>query len=283
MDKKKRREKPAAVDRFRANHFTVLKGMDISWKEPDAVPQPPASEVEPVEEGSELFLRAVAGVKALHTEQHGGRLSDGRDRPAPAGGGEAELFRRAMAGVKSLDVPQGGAAQVKRTGAVPRESARSSSVESSGDDREATELFLQEIGHLKLEKKFADSVPVDDELKPLSGNRLRQVKRGVIAVSHQLDLHGLTKEEALEAMPRFLDSARRRGQKAALVITGKGINSPGEPVLQQAIASWLRDAGRGMVLEFAPAPRELGGSGAYVVFLRPLPESSVADWAEDAE
>jgi DNA-nicking Smr family endonuclease len=102
------------------------------------------------------------------------------------------------------------------------------------------------------------------------------VKRGIIAVSHQLDLHGLTREEALAALPRFLDTARRKGQKAALVITGKGINSPGEPVLQQAIASWLRDAGRGMVLEFAPAPRELGGGGAYVVFLRPLPESSTA-------
>jgi len=100
------------------------------------------------------------------------------------------------------------------------------------------------------------------------------VKRGVITLTYQLDLHGLTRDEALAALPRFLDSARRKGQKAALVITGKGINSPGEPVLQQAIASWLRDAGREMVLEFAPAPRDLGGGGAYVVFLRPLPESS---------
>lgn len=276
MGNKKRREKPAAVDRFRATQFTVLKGMDISRKEPDAVPQPPARGVDPVEEGSDLFLRAMADVKALHAEQDGGRGSDGRDRPAPAGGGETELFRRAMAGVKTLDVPHGGAEKVKRTGTALREPARSSSLQSSGEDRESTKLFLQEIGRLKLETKFADSVPVDDELKPLSGNRLRQLKRGVIAVSHQLDLHGLTREEALAALPRFLDSARRKGQKAALVITGKGINSPGEPVLQQAIASWLRDAGRGMVLEFAPAPRELGGGGAYVVFLRPLPESSTA-------
>jgi DNA-nicking Smr family endonuclease len=273
MGKKKRQEKPAAVDRFRATHFTVLKGMDVSRKEPDAVPQAPAREVEPVEEGSNLFLRAMADVKALHTELDGGRRSDGRDRRAPAGGGETELFRRAMDGVKTLDAPKGGAAKIKRTSTALRESAKSSSQQSSSDDRESTKLFLQEIGRLKLESKFADSVPVDDELKPLSGNRLRQVRRGVVAVSHQLDLHGLTREEALAALPRFLDSARRRGQKAALVITGKGINSPGEPVLQQAIASWLRDAGRGMVLEFAPAPRELGGGGAYVVFLRPLPES----------
>jgi DNA-nicking Smr family endonuclease len=276
MGKKRRQEKPAAVGLFRATHFTALKGMDISRKEPDAVPQPPSREVEPVEEGGDLFLRAMADVKALHAEQSGGSGNPGRDRPAPAGGSETELFRRAMAGVKTLDVSQGGAAKVKRADAALSEPARSSSPHSSGDDRESTELFLREIGRLKLQTKFADSVPVEDELKPLSGNRLRQVRRGVIAVSYQLDLHGLTREEALAALPGFLDTARRKGQKAALVITGKGINSPGEPVLQQAIASWLRDAGRGMVLEFAPAPRELGGSGAYVVFLRPLPEPSTA-------
>ncbi|HWR73104.1 MAG TPA: DNA mismatch repair protein MutS, partial [Nitrospirota bacterium] len=31
---------------------------------------------------------------------------------------------------------------------------------------------------------------------------------------------------------------------------------------------WLREQGKGMVAEFAPAPRDKGGSGAFVVFLR---------------
>jgi DNA-nicking Smr family endonuclease len=133
--------------------------------------------------------------------------------------------------------------------------------------------FLEEIGRLKLDTKFIDSIPDEGELQPLSGNRLRQVKRGVVSVGHQLDLHGLTREEALAALPGFLQSARKRGQKAVLVITGKGNHSADEPVLHQAVASWLRDTGREMVLEFAPAPREMGGSGAYVVFLRQLPHS----------
>lgn len=131
--------------------------------------------------------------------------------------------------------------------------------------------FLEEIGRLKLDTKFTDSLPDEGELQPLAGNRLRQVKRGVVSVNHQLDLHGLTRDEALEALPRFLHSAQKKGQKAVLVITGKGNHSPEEPVLHQAVASWLRDAGRAIVLEFAPAPREMGGSGAYVVFLRQLP------------
>ena len=85
--------------------------------------------------------------------------------------------------------------------------------------------FLQEIGRLKLDTKFTDSSPDEGELQPLSGNRLRQVRRGVVSVSHQLDLHGLTRDEALEALPRFLRSAQQKGQKAVLVITGKGNHS----------------------------------------------------------
>jgi DNA-nicking Smr family endonuclease len=129
--------------------------------------------------------------------------------------------------------------------------------------------FMQEISRLKLDTKFTDSVPDDGEMQTLSGNRLRQVKRGIVSVEYQLDLHGLTRDEALGALTRFLRSARQKNQKAALIITGKGNHSPDEPVLHQAVASWLRDAGREHILEFAPAPRELGGSGAYVVFLRP--------------
>ena len=94
------------------------------------------------------------------------------------------------------------------------------------------------------------------------------MKRGIVSVNHQLDLHGLTREEALAALPGFLRSAQNKGQKAVLIITGKGNHSPEEPVLLQAVASWLREAGRTTVLEFAPAPREMGGSGAFVVFLR---------------
>jgi DNA-nicking Smr family endonuclease len=34
------------------------------------------------------------------------------------------------------------------------------------------------------------------------------------------------------------------------------------------VAAWLREQGRGMVVEIAPAPRDKGGSGAVVVFLK---------------
>ncbi len=172
-----------------------------------------------------------------------------------------------MDDVKRLN---GSASPAKKPAKQPqRNETEQATTESTLEkDRIDSEIFTQAIGQLKLDVTFRDHAPEDEEIKPLGANRLRQLKRGVISVDRQLDLHGLTREEALEALPRFLQSASVHGEKAVLVITGKGNNSPAEPVLQQAVVAWLRDAGKKLVVEFAPAPREMGGSGAFVVFLR---------------
>ena len=177
-----------------------------------------------------------------------------------------DLFLRAVADVRPF---QSSGKKPAQAGLHPLQKTARKAVEEFQVVEEVA--FLEEIGRLKLDTKFTDSIPDEGELQALAGNRLRQVKRGVVSVSHQLDLHGLTREEALNALPHFLLSAQKKGQKAVLVITGKGLHSAEEPVLHQAVASWLRDAGRATVLEFAPAPSEMGGSGAYVVFLRQLP------------
>jgi DNA-nicking Smr family endonuclease len=187
-------------------------------------------------------------------------------RPARDENEDAGLFFQAMEGVKRL----AAAPVTKKTVAESKKPARpvSAPVRQEMVDTAEQEAFNRAIGQLKLDVTFSDRFPEEDELKPLGANRLRQLKKGVISVDRQIDLHGLTREEALDALPGFLRNARVHSEKAVLVITGKGNNSPGEPVLQQAIAAWLRDAGRELVLEFAPAPREMGGSGAFVVFLR---------------
>jgi DNA-nicking Smr family endonuclease len=191
-------------------------------------------------------------------------------RPAPPEDDGDGLFLQAMGGVRRLqDEPREG---LKGSATPPVRTTDRRAPTPPAADCAATELFLEEIGRLKLEKKFVEALPDEDELKPLAGNRLKQVKRGVISLDRQLDLHGLTRNEALEELPRFLRNARAKACKAVLVITGKGLNSSAEPVLQQAVTGWLRDAGRELVVEFAPAPREMGGSGALVVFLRPLPK-----------
>ena len=177
---------------------------------------------------------------------------------------DLDLFFRAVSDVRPLAAPRGGGVAPEGTPAMPAPALRVRVLEE-----EERQLFLTSLAGMDV--RFEDEIPdEDDPLRPLSASRLKQLRQGTIAIRMELDLHGLTREEALESLGRFITGAWRREMKAVLVITGKGNNSPGEPVLQGAVAGWLRDRGRKYVVEFAPAPRQMGGSGAFVVFLRPL-------------
>ena len=170
---------------------------------------------------------------------------------------DAELFLRAMADTKKLR-PARGKSEERKIGHAP-----------SRLDEEERSLFLRALENLQLDVSFRDELPgAEAPPKPLGGNRLRQLKQGAIRLDFQLDLHGLTRDEALQGLEYFIVNAQKRGQKAVLVITGRGNHSSGEPVLQGAVTAWLRVKGKAMVAEFAPAPREMGGAGAFVVFLR---------------
>lgn len=166
-----------------------------------------------------------------------------------------DLFMRYVEGVTRLNEP------VSKKAASARIKA-----ESGGLKEEDSQLFLSSLAGMDV--TFRDEFPDVEPLRPVATNRMRQVKNGSIRINLELDLHGLTRDEALTSLAQFVTGAYNRGQKAILVITGKGNNSPAEPVLHGAVASWLREAGKSMVAEFAPAPRNMGGSGAFVVFLK---------------
>lgn len=135
---------------------------------------------------------------------------------------------------------------------------------------EDSELFLKAMQ--KIGTTFAGRQPEEEELdgqqRRSPTSRMRQLKRGSIRIGDELDLHGFLKDEALARLERFIASAYQRDLDAVLVITGKGVNSPEGPVLKGAVATWLGGRGKGMVAEFSPSPRDKGGSGAIVAFLK---------------
>jgi DNA-nicking Smr family endonuclease len=176
-------------------------------------------------------------------------------------GDDSALFLRSVQDVRSIHSPSGS-----RQGAAP---AGRAAAQSKAADRDEEQLFLRAIQKIGTTRTFEQPEQEADELPRRSAvGRMRQLKRGTIRIREELDLHGKTREAALVKLEHFIAGAFHRGQKAVLVITGKGINSPEGPVLQGAVAAWLRGKGKGMVAEFAPAPRDLGGSGAFVVFLK---------------
>ena len=95
---------------------------------------------------------------------------------------------------------------------------------------------------------------------------LRRLRRGDWVVQGQIDLHGLTRDAAREALGDFLRRAGKQGWRCVRVVHGKGIGSPGRlPVLKGKVRNWLVQ--NASVLAFAQAQGHEGGAGALIVLL----------------
>lgn len=142
-------------------------------------------------------------------------------------------------------------------------------VDSRSPEQEDEDLFLSALKGM--DTVFQDELP-PPENTPAAPRRMRQVRQGRLVPEDQLDLHGRTREEALEKVRFFLEDSIYQGRRTVLVITGMGKGSVGEPVLRNEVERFLNNAGRRWVSEWGRAPRQLGGAGALVVFLRGKPQ-----------
>ncbi len=111
---------------------------------------------------------------------------------------------------------------------------------------------------------------IEGRVSGLDHGVVRKLRRGEFAVQGHVDLHGLTREEAKEAVDRFLRSSRQSGKRCVLVVHGRGLHSKDQlPVLKDALRGWLGSARFGRhVLAFATARPVDGGAGALYVLLR---------------
>jgi DNA-nicking Smr family endonuclease len=128
-----------------------------------------------------------------------------------------------------------------------------------------------------LEESLSDEFNVDtllDTDEALSFTRpgvgadiVRKLRRGHWVIQGQLDLHGMRRDEAREALAEFLRKATKRGQRCVRIIHGKGLGSVNkEPVLKNKVRSWLVQ--KEEVIAFCQARAADGGAGALVVLLK---------------
>ena len=102
----------------------------------------------------------------------------------------------------------------------------------------------------------------------------RRLRKGDWSIQGEIDLHGLRREEAREALSAFVREAHRRGWRCVRVVHGKGLGSPGKaPVLKGRVQSWLVQ--KNEVLAFVQARGDEGGAGALVVLLKPAAAAPV--------
>lgn len=84
----------------------------------------------------------------------------------------------------------------------------------------------------------------------------------------RIDLHGLTANRALIEVKHFIGECRKNKLSPILIIHGKGFGSENKvPVLKHVVEYYIVTEGKPYIKYAADAPRELGGSGAKIIYL----------------
>ena len=132
------------------------------------------------------------------------------------------------------------------------------------------------VKHAPAADGLAPAIVAPPSLARFDQRTKRRLVRGTIAIDERLDLHGYTEAAAHSLLRGFLITARGRGARIVLVITGKGqgpgkVQGPGRErgVLRRAVPHWLSDPSlRDVVLGWEEAHLAHGGAGAIYVRLR---------------
>ncbi|MGH8781308.1 Smr/MutS family protein [Paraburkholderia sp.] len=199
-------------------------------------------------------LRDALKSDAQHREQERAASAQKR-REASA---DADVFRREIGEVAPLAAPP--------RATLPRRPPEPLPVQTQLDE----EAVLQEA----LSDEFDPEVllETDDSLyycRPgISQEVVRKLRRGEWIVQAQLDLHGMRRDEARDALAVFIRESVKRGLRCLRVIHGKGLGSIGkEPVLKGKVRAWLVQ--KDEVIAFCQARPHDGGAGAVLVLLQP--------------
>jgi len=182
--------------------------------------------------------------------------------PAKPEEDEAALFLQAVEGTRPLD----GRAKVQAAPPPP-------SVDDLPVFDEDAEALAELAGLVDGSNRFdiwdGDEF-VEGCAEGLDRRILQKLKRGEFAFRSHLDLHGMTKSDAKEAVDRFLLDRWEERHRCVLIVHGRGLNSKDQvPVLKEALTGWLQRGKVGRrVLAFCTARPHDGGAGAMYVLMR---------------
>ena len=179
---------------------------------------------------------------------------------------DPQTFAIYMAGVRAL--PGDRAHRIPRTASRIERAAPGARAPFDPDDEARARMRSLVSEGIRFEM-VDDGERIEGRRIDLDPRELRRLRRGQYAIDGKLDLHGLGADEARHAVEAFVKKRARDGDKAVLIVHGKGSHSPrGNAVLRGEIAAWLSQ-GRSArhVAAFATAPDDHGGTGAVLVLL----------------
>lgn len=178
----------------------------------------------------------------------------------PSAGSDREMFLAAMEGVVRLDrskywmMPKGPSGSLGRR--------KEPDEDGYGNLRRL--ILTGEGFDVSLTPEYIEGASPD-----LDPHVPRLLHRGKYAIQAHLDLHGFTAREARLQFDRFMEVSLREGLRTVLIIHGRGLSSPKEPVLKRCLQEWiLRSSWRRWVSAYCTARSCDGGAGATVLLLR---------------
>jgi DNA-nicking Smr family endonuclease len=98
----------------------------------------------------------------------------------------------------------------------------------------------------------------------------QRLSRGLFPIAAELDLHGMRRHEAHDALQAFLAAQQGAERRCVRVITGRGRTGGEESgILRDLVPRWLNEVpNRQRVLSFDVTQPRHGGAGALYVLLR---------------
>ena len=176
---------------------------------------------------------------------------------------EANLFQSSLGGVQRLPASD---RYVPPT--VPKSAAPTKAPARKLTQAEDDALVLQEsLSDLFEVDHYLEDDPALNYTAPGVGpDVMKKMRKGHWPIQDELDLHGMNRDQARDALGAFLTRAQQRNHRCVCVIHGRGFGSRGqEPVLKSMVHSWLVQKG---VVAFCQARNHDGGEGALIVLLR---------------
>lgn len=207
-------------------------------------------------------LKSFASLKALHDslkarDEARARAEAEQARREAEREREASLFRRSIGDVEPLRRSDTAHLPVPPPPPVARQHL--------ADEQAALLESLSD--EFTVETLLATDEALSYAREGIGADVLRKLRRGQWVIQAQLDLHGMRRDEAREALSEFVRRSSRRGLRCVRVIHGKGLGSVNkEPVLKSKVRNWLVQ--KEEVLAFCQARAADGGAGALVVLLK---------------
>ena len=194
-----------------------------------------------------------AALRRKHTAP-GAELPD--PGPPSDGGDDQALLAAALADVKPLPPCNRARIQKPRPAPLPRQREADEQLALRESLAEPDDPLLLEGG---AEESFAQP--------GVSRRTLADLRRGRWIAEAVLDLHGMKRNEARQAIDAFLDDCLAQRRRVVRIIHGRGLGSPGGvSILKMLSRQWL--LGRAGVLAYCQARQQDGGEGAIQVLLR---------------